>query len=158
MTSEQIQNYTRKITESSPTGIIVILYELAIGYLEDAKSAKANVGHEGFLKECLNAQKVLGDLVGALDFDYELALPLYRIYEYVEKSISDAIFKDDADKLDISIKYLSMLKDSFEKIAKEDKSGPAMDNAQTVYAGLTYGKGTLNESVDMGSRQRGYTV
>lgn len=37
------------------------------------------------------------------------------------------------------------MKESFEEIAKQDTSGPVMENSQQVYAGLTYGKGSLNE-------------
>ena len=37
------------------------------------------------------------------------------------------------------------LHESFEKIAQEDTSETVMKNSQQVYAGLTYGKGTLNE-------------
>ena len=33
-----------------------------------------------------------------------------------------------------------------EKISSEDTSAPIMENAQTIYAGLTYGKGSLNET------------
>lgn len=35
--------------------------------------------------------------------------------------------------------------ESFEQVAKEDHSGPVMEHSQQLYAGLTYGKGTLNE-------------
>ena len=158
MTIEQIQEYTRKITNASPTEIIVILYDLAIKYLEEAEVAYKASNHEGYRKECLNAQKVLGDLVGALNFDYEISLPLYRIYEYIEKEINNAVIKKDVTILANCKRFLTSLQDSFEKISKEDKNGPMMDNAQAVYAGLTYGKGTLNESVAAGTSSRGYSV
>ena len=45
---------------------------------------------------------------------------------------------------------------SFEKLSEQDDSGPVMSNAQSVYAGLTYGKGTLNESTSSLSDNRGY--
>ena len=35
--------------------------------------------------------------------------------------------------------------ESFEQVAKQDTSGAVMANTQQIYAGLTYGKGTLNE-------------
>lgn len=158
MTTDQIQDYTRKITNGSPTDIIVVLYELAIKYIDDAVDANKAANHEVFRKECSNAQKVLGDLVGALNFDYELAFALYRIYEYIEKEIANSVIKDDATSLANCRKFLLALKDSFEKVSKEDNNGPMMDNAQTVYAGLTYGKGTLNESVSQGASTRGFTV
>ena len=37
MTKERIKDYTLKITNASPTGIIVIMYDLAIEYIEEAK-------------------------------------------------------------------------------------------------------------------------
>ena len=35
---------------------------------------------------------------------------------------------------------------SIETAAGDDKSAPLMDNAQKVYAGMTYGRGRLTES------------
>ena len=37
MTKERIREYTLKITNASATGIIVIMYDLAIEYIEEAK-------------------------------------------------------------------------------------------------------------------------
>ena len=34
---------------------------------------------------------------------------------------------------------------AFEEVAKHDTSKSVVQNSQQVYAGLTYGKGTLNE-------------
>ena len=46
---------------------------------------------------------------------------------------------------------MSKLKDSFEKISNEDNSGAVMKGSGAVYAGLTYGKGDINEITDPGS-------
>ena len=40
------------------------------------------------------------------------------------------------------------LRTGFEKLHEIDDEGPVMQNAHQVYAGLTYGKGTLNESLE----------
>jgi len=156
MTKEQIKDYTLRITGSSPTEIIVILFELAVTYIDDAKKAYEKGDRLEFRAQCTNAQKVVGDLMGSLDFTYPLAMPLYRIYEFISGELSRAIIKNDPDILQKSRDYLVSLKDSFEKVASQDDSGPAMTNAQSVYAGLTYGKGTLNESVDTRMPNRGF--
>ena len=96
------------------------------------------------------------DLIGALDFNYALAAGLYRIYEYIGREISMSVIKNDPDKLLAVMKYLGALKESFEKVAKEDKSGPAMGNAQAVYTGLTYGRGRLMDSLTIESSNRGF--
>ena len=156
MTKELIQNYTRKISSASGTEIIVILYELCERYIDDGVVAAKEGNHEEMRIQCGNAQKVLNDLIGALDFTYELAMPLYRIYEYITKEISLAVIKNDPDRMLKCKGFLSSLKESFAKISQEDESGPVMGNAQTVYAGLTYGRGTLNEDVTAQLPNRGY--
>ena len=52
---------------------------------------------------------------------------------------------------------LKKLQKSFEELSKTDTSGKAFKNAQEVYAGLTYGRGTLNESTSIDAN-RGFTV
>ena len=157
MTKDRIQEYTLKITNASPTGIIVILYDLAIEYMEEAKKCFNENDHEGAKVQCTNAGRVLGDLISSLDFSYGISFPLFRIYEYVSKEVSMAVIKNDGSSLGECIRLLLSLKDSFEQVAKQDTTGPAMNNAETVYAGLTYGKGMLNEST-AGTSNRGFTV
>ncbi len=156
MTKERIQEYTLKITNASPVGIIVILYDLAIEYIGNAKDCFANGDHEGAKVQCTNACRVIGDLISSLDFTYEISFPLFRIYEFVSKEVSMSVIKNDPAALDTAVRLLSSMKESFEKLAEEDTAGPAMSNAQSVYAGLTYGKGTLNESTSYGQDNRGF--
>ena len=59
--------------------------------------------------------------------------------------------------LDSCERVISSLKDSFEEVSKQDTSGPVIENGQQVYAGLTYGKGSLNEvAIDAGTLGRGF--
>ena len=156
MTKEQIREYTLKITNASPTGIIVIMYDLAIDYIREAQKCFDANDHEGARSGCTNAGRVLGDLISSLDFTYEISFLLFRIYEFISKEVSMSVIKNDGSALASCIKLLGSLKESFEKLAAQDESGPAMSNTQSVYAGLTYGKGTLNESTS--SDNRGFTV
>lgn len=158
MTKERIQEYTLKITNASASGLIVILYDMAIEYINEAKECFAADDHEGAKVQCTNAGRVLGDLISSLDFTYEISFPLFRIYEYISREVSMSVIRNDGAALDTCTRLLSELKESFEKISKQDESGPVMFNSQTVYAGLTYGKGTLNESTGYSSDNRGYTV
>ena len=157
MTKERIQEYTLKITNASPTGIIVIMYDLAIEYIKEAEECFKAGDHESAKTQCTNAGRVLGDLISSLDFTYAISFYLFRIYEFISKEVSMAVIKNDGKALGECTRLMSSLKESFEKLAVQDKSGPVMENAQTVYAGLTYGKGTLNESTSATSN-RGYTV
>ena len=72
MTKERIRDYTLRITGSSATGIVVILYDLAIEYIEAAIACFDEKDHEGAKVQCTNAGRVLGDLISSLDFTYEI--------------------------------------------------------------------------------------
>lgn len=156
MTNERKKEYTLKITNASAIGIIVILYDLAIEYIKEAKACFDAGDHEGARVQCTNAGRVLGDLISSLDFTYGISFQLFRIYEYISKEVSMAVIKNDPSALNEQVRLLSSLKESFEKLAENDDTGPVMTNTQTVYAGLTYGKGTLNESTSYSDDSRGY--
>lgn len=158
MTDELKKEYTLRISQGSATQIIVILYEMAIEYATNARDLLSEGKHDEARSEAANAAKVIGHLMGSLDFTYEISMNLYRIYEYVSKEISMAVIKNDSDKLNAPIRMLDSLRESFDKLSKEDTSGPVMANSQAVYTGLTYGKGSLNESTLVEGANRGFTV
>lgn len=157
MTKEQIQEYTLRITRANRSRLIVIVYELALSYLDTAIKAFDDDDQEIFKNNASYAGKCVGDLLEALDFNYEPSYPLMRIYIFISKEISLAPIKKDKEGLVVARRLLAKLKKSFDDIAKEDDSAPLMSNTQEVYAGLTYGKGSLNESVESASN-RGFCV
>ena len=40
----------------------------------------------------------------------------------------------------------------------EDYSLPVMEHTETVYAGITYGKKSINENADYNAKTRGYLI
>lgn len=157
MTKEQIQEYTLKITQANRSELIVIVYDLALNYLDSAINAYDSGNNEAFSANCRYANKCIGDLLEALDFNYEPAYPLMRIYVFISKQISLAPIKKDKKPLEDSVRMLKKLRKSFEDIAAQDDSEPLMSNTQEVYAGLTYGRGNLNENINS-VPNRGFTV
>lgn len=157
MTKEKKQEYTLRITRANRSELIVIIYELALSYLDTAIKAFDEGDIDTFKSNSSYANKCVGDLLEALDFNYEPSYPLMRIYVYVSKLIALAPIKRDKEGLLVAKRLLTKLKKSFDDIAAQDDSEPLMSNTQEVYAGLTYGKGSLNESIDSASN-RGFCV
>ena len=56
------------------------------------------------------------------------------------------------------VNMLKELKQSYEQVASQDTSAPLVENAQVVYAGLTYGKGSLNVDLADQSTNRGFRI
>lgn len=148
MTNEQIREYTLKITQGNKSDLIVTTYEIIVTYIEEGLEAYKNENIEDFIWNMKKSTEFLSELIHALDFQYEISCELMSLYLFVQKVLNKAIFKKTNENLSSAIKIIENLKVGFEKVAKSDGSGPVMENAGQVFAGLTYGKGILNESYD----------
>lgn len=158
MTPELIKNYTLRISQANRSQIIVIVYELADKYLEEAINHKRDNDMDAYTESCHRAMKCVTHLMNAIDDSYELANPLLSLYAYMNREISMAAARYDETRIVRVKAQLKSLSEAFTEVAKADASSPVMENSQTIYAGLTYGKDSLNESMyDEGTR-RGYTV
>lgn len=157
MTKDLIQAYTARITQASKTELIVIMYEIILEDIKAAKISYKNNDIESYTKELKHAQRFLSELMGNLNYKYNLSYDLLTLYIFVNKAIITAIYKKTPEKLDGAETVLEKLYGGFKEISKEDTSGPVMQNTQQLYAGLTYGKGVLNETfIDPQQQNRGF--
>jgi len=157
MTKDSIQKYTLRISEANRSDIIVCVFEIGEIYMEDAIESFREGNLEEFRNACSKARNCINDLLESLNFEYELAEPLMQIYLFMAKEITLASIKGDIEMVKKIQAMFTKLKISFEEVAKSDTSAPVMENTQTVYAGLTYGKNSLNENIT-GEANRGFTV
>ena len=82
-----------------------------------------------------------------------------RLYEYVQRKLIASDVSGEPKDLDSVENVLKGLRKAFHEIADQDTSEGVMENAQQIYAGLTYGKGVLNEAdVNPAASKRGYLV
>ena len=158
MTKEEIRDYCRKVTQSSGTELVAITLELAANYLEEADGCKLPAELVEFRLAIGKARQCIGELISSLDMKYEISAQLLRIYLFMNQALLRADIRKDASELRRIAAMLNRLKAAFVAIKDMDKSGPVMQNAQQVYAGLTYSKGSLNEDIYIENTNRGYTV
>lgn len=157
MKKEDIQVFTTRISQASKSELIVILYEMALTQIKEAKVSFELGNIDLYHKELKNAQKYVGELMASLDYQYTISYDLMSLYVYVSKRIITAIMKNNPISLDSAENVLNKLLIGFEGVSKADNSGPMMRNTQQVYAGLTYGKGKLNETyLDPSNKSRGF--
>ena len=157
MTKEKINEYTLRISQANRSELIVILYEMALDYIGAALRALDDSDHDSLRLECGRAGKVVSDLIGALDYKYELSNSLRQVYTFIQSRISLAVVRNSREDLKKAEEMLKKLKGSFEEIAKNDKSKSLMSNQQNIYTGLTYGKKAIYDSLTTEVR-RGFTV
>ena len=156
MTDEKKKEFTRRLSQCNSSEMIVIQYDIFFAYLDDALLA-FEAGGEPFKEAIRHADAVLNRLQGSLDFKYELAKQLYPLYNYSRRQLALAQATHKKKPISNARNVMDKLYEAFSKIAAEDTSAPVMQNTQAVYAGYTYGKNSLDESVIDGSQQsRGF--
>lgn len=157
MNKETVQSFTARITQASKSELVVILYEMTLVRIEDAEKSYQESNLSNFDKELKSAQKYVSELMAALDYRYAISYDLLSLYLYTNKHIITAIVKQNPLTLQYAKIILKKLLTGFVEVSKSDKSGPMMRNTQQLYAGLTYGKGTLNETyIDPSNKSRGF--
>ena len=155
MTRDEIQAYSLRITQGNKSNLVVVTYDIILKYLEDAKSSYLAGNIEQFVSQIKKANEFLAELMGALDLQYPVARNLLNIYEFVQKMFLKAAFQKNPDSLEGVEPILIDLRDAFAEVAKQDKSTAIAGNNGQVYAGLTYGKNSLNETYEQNPGFRG---
>ncbi len=157
MKKEAIGYFTARITQASRSELVVILYEMTLVQIEEAEKSFAENNIIDFHKELKGAQKSVNELIVALDYKYKISYDLLSLYLYTNKQIITAIIKQNPLPLKSAQETLNKLLIGFKEVSRADKNGPMMRNTQQLYAGLTYGRGTLNETfIDPADKNRGF--
>lgn len=140
------QDFTRRLSQCNKGELILIMYDIVFAYMEDAKREQESGSHEDFKTAIHKAQASLDALIDGLDFSYDISKELYRLYHYSKNQLARALYENRPDGIRDAEKVLKRLYSSFCEAAKTDTSAPIMRNTQQVYAGLTYGRTSLNEN------------
>lgn len=156
MTDEKKQEFTLRITQANQSQLVVILYELFFSYLEEAKTAIEAGEKDAFSKAVGKSHDCLLELIGSLKMEQPLAQNLYQIYLFVSRQIGLANGKKTYEPLIDAERLMRKLYESYKKDSVNDTSGPVMKQAQTVYAGLTYGRSDVNENMADPDANRGF--
>ncbi len=148
MTSEKKQEYTRRIIEANPTGVIALTCEIARGYYEDALIAFKAGDRDTYRLEISRGNKCIEQLIMSLDPSYAISIYLLRIYNYVLECARKASFLYDTEELKEPMEILARIGGTFEEIAPQDNRTSGVEGGAEVYDGLTYNsKGRTNTTV-----------
>lgn len=157
MNKEDIRAFANRVTLASRSELIVILYEMILTEIAEARKAYEAGDLTAFDHGLKKSQKYVNELIVALNYNYAVSYDLLSLYLYVNKRIIKAIITRKPDSLDSAQSVLEKLLVGFRGVSSADHSGPVMRNTQQLYAGLTYGKGRLNEIyIDPDNRSRGF--
>jgi flagellar protein FliS len=157
MTDEKMHEFTYRITQASRCELVVIMYDVILTDIEDSKKAIGNEKYDESDKSLRHALRFLNELMSTLDYSQAISLDFVSLYSFCNKAMIKAMVSRKADSLDGAVMVFTGLRRSFRKLSENDDSGPEMSNAQSVYAGLTYGKNSReNIEVEGNESNRGF--
>lgn len=157
MTREDVNVYSNRISNANPTQLIVIMYDMTIDYLKSSVRYLNEGSRSEFCNELKKAKRVINNLTGVLDMKYEISENLFSIYIFINNAIVRAYSRYETSEISRCVEMLEKLRKSFNEISSLDNSGKVMENTQQVYAGLTYSRNSLNETMSQ-DYNRGFTV
>jgi flagellin-specific chaperone FliS len=146
--------YILRISQASPTGLVVISFELILEFLNESMQGD-------FRENIQKAKEGIEQLIQSLDFSVPLSHDFYDIYNYCYKLLCDVHFSSDKETACNTVKevieLMEMLLIGWRDCAeKADTAETAEGGVPKVYTGLTYGKdGLANEYIDE-DKDRGY--
>ncbi|NLL79753.1 MAG: flagellar protein FliS [Clostridiales bacterium] len=163
MTDEQKKQYTLKISAANRTGLIVIIYDMLFDYAEDAiraakKTDEKEMDRDAFRFALRHARSCIRELSESLNFQYAPSMQLFSLYRYVDRELAKAQRQENIEPVQTVLPVIRELREAFYEVSKQDTSPVLMENAQMVYAGLTYGKTDLNVNLTDQGSDRGFRV
>ena len=153
---EKQKDFARRVSQANRTQLVAITYDIILENIHSAYEFLKNEKTEEFRSELKSAQKFLAELMRSLDFKYPISVNLLRIYEYVKVIFVSSEISGENRGLESAESVISTLGSAFHEISAQDDSEAVMQNTQQIVAGLTYGKGTLNEADVTAGSNRGF--
>ena len=146
MTQEQKQEFTRRISQENHSGLILVLCDIFHTYGMDAMAAYEAENMTTYLQTIGQARRAMQELIECFSKEDPLGRNVIAILRFIYGKLVRSEVVDD-------------LRVGFVHLHELDNEGAVMQNVHQVYAGLTYGKGTLNESIQgVNYEKRGYQV
>lgn len=155
MTKEQKQEFTRRISQANKSGMIVILYDIFLAYIQDALDERDN--QSVYHASIKMAKETIQELMNSINPQNPLAGNYTSLYGFIQRQLTRTDASKDQDILRQLQSMVTSLRNTYELVSKKDTSPAVMGNVQNVYAGLTYGRDQLNENLE-NTDNRGFLV
>ncbi len=147
MEKEILNAYAARVAQANRSELVVITFEAFLDSVAEGRKAL----EEGQIEECRReigrARGFLTELMGSLDFSYEISYYLRRLYVYAYRELCQGVALRDGGRFANAENIIDKLLPAFREVAAQDDSEAVMQNAEPIYAGLTYGRTSLNENI-----------
>lgn len=131
-----LKQYRQTQIDTTPKEqILLMLYDGAVRFLHLAKEGMAEKNIEKIHNNIIKVQNIITEFEAALDMKNggEFAESLFALYEFISRQLSQANIKKDEAALDIAIKHITELRDTWKEAVKKFKAdGQSMASQNQV--------------------------
>lgn len=116
---------TMQVLSARPEKLILMLYDGAIRFIRQGSKAMEDGEMEQAHNSLIRAQNILVELMGSLNFDKggDIAVNLFRIYEFMHYTLVQANVKKDCGQLENVVEQLKRLRVSWDQALKNETPG-----------------------------------
>lgn len=117
-----------QVQTAKPEQLLLMLYDGAIGFLKKAKTAIENKDITEAHTFLIKTQDIIIELMVSLNMEVgEIAMNLFRLYEYMHYRLVEANVNKDVKPIDEVLRMLQDLRDTWDMAIKKLKEGKAED-------------------------------
>jgi len=113
------------VESARPTELVVLLYDGAIRFVTQARALMPDGDREARNTALVKAQRILGELLAALDRDSSepVVTNLTRLYTYMLRLLVEANLNDRAEPLDEVASILRELREAWSEVDRQARAG-----------------------------------
>lgn len=155
MNKDMIREFTLRVSNANKSEMIVILYDIAIAYIEDAKKALEKGDKATFRLEIGHIRNTISELMESVNTSTEVGMNLLRLYIFCGGELTRAYLDYSMDPLYHVLSTIVKLKEAYSEVSRMDTSAPVMSNTERIYAGMTYNRNMTSENISGAEANRG---
>lgn len=117
-----------QVLTASPERLVLLLYEGAIRFLEEARSALDGGDLVRAHERLTRTQDILTELIAGLDFSYEVSGNLYSLYDYFRRRLVEANVRKDPAAVQEVLGFLKELHHTWREAVVSRKAGESSES------------------------------
>jgi flagellar protein FliS len=109
------------VMTASPIELIIMLYDGLKKDLLQTQMALSGQNMETAHKKLINAQDIVSELINSLDFRFPISKDLFRLYDFMLRSLEEINAKKDAGKIPGLMEIVESLRETWKQVADTQK-------------------------------------
>ncbi|HPJ75221.1 MAG TPA: flagellar export chaperone FliS [Clostridia bacterium] len=109
------------ILQSTPEGLILLLYNKCISNIEAAKYYNGKKNIEKTNKYLQKSQDILYYLQSTLDNKFEISKQLSTMYDFIINQLTVANIKKDSEKMSIALDFTIQMRNLWVEVTEENR-------------------------------------